>query len=174
MLAVGCHHGGGPSRPPPTCAETAAHVFSLLEPKDERAKDVRGVFELRCTQDRWTAEVRTCILSTISLKDPKRCKQRLPISQRSRLEADLIDARARARDGDAPPACRAYTKVVDRMMECDQLPREARDAMRQGHDIMKQQWNELEPGERSAAEDGCKAAADAMRQAGIALGCNVL
>ena len=149
-------------------------MFSLLEPKDDHAKDVRGVFDLRCTQDQWTPDVRACILSTVSLKDPKRCKQRLPIAKRSRLEADLSDAAARARDRDVPPACRAYTKVVDRMMECDQLPREARDAMRQGHDIMRQQWSKLEAGERSAVEDGCKAAGEAMRQAGLALGCNVL
>lgn len=173
MLAVACHHGSAGTKPPLSCAETAAHVFSLLEPKDDHAKEVRGVFELRCTQDKWTADVRSCVLSTVSLKDPKQCKQRLPISQRSRLEADLIDASARARDRDAPLACRTLTKVVDRMMNCDQIPRQARDAMRQGHDVMRQQWSKLGAGERAATEDGCKAAADAIRQAGMAVGCEL-
>jgi hypothetical protein len=160
MLAVACHHGSARPKPPPSCAEAAAHVFSLLEPKDEHAKDVRAVFDHRCTDDKWTPDVRTCVLSTVSLKDPKHCKQRLPISQRSRLDADLSDAGARARDRDVPPGCRAYTKVVDRMMECDHLPREARDALRKSA--------------RPDTEDACKVAADAMRQAAIALGCDVL
>ncbi|MBL0215104.1 MAG: hypothetical protein IPQ07_14600 [Myxococcales bacterium] len=108
MLMSACRHGSAPPSPP-LCTQAADHVLSLLEPKDDHARDVRGVFETRCTEDRWPVSVRTCIVGTTSLKDPKHCKARLPITVRSHLKTDLATAGARAKR--APSSGRARARM---------------------------------------------------------------
>ena len=149
-------------------------MLSLLEPEDDHARDVRGVFETRCTADRWPADVRTCILGTTSLKGPKHCKARLSIAVRSHLETDLAAAGARARERQVPDSCRAYARTVDQIMTCDQMPQAARAAMRQGYETLRTSWSSLEGDARAAAAASCQAAAEAMRQAASAMGCALL
>lgn len=149
-------------------------MLSLLEPKDDHARDVRGVFETRCTEDRWPVDVRTCIVGTTSLKDPKHCKARLSIAVRSHLETDLAAAGVRARERQVPESCRAYARTVDQIMTCDQMPQAARDAMHQGYEALRAGWASLEGDARAAADAGCKAATEAMRQAASAMGCALL
>jgi hypothetical protein len=116
--------------------------------------------------------VRVCMKSTQSFKDPKHCKARLTIAQRSHLDADLQTVAAAQRARQYPPPCVLYQEIVDKMAECDKLPQQARDAMRTGLDTLKQNWTDLDnPKRYKDVSDACKVAADAMRQAGTSLGC---
>jgi hypothetical protein len=171
VLAAGaCHHGNTPP-PAPSCAKAAEHVLSLIEPKNEHAHDVSTAFLRRCTEDHWAPDVRSCIVSTVSLQDPKHCKERLPIPLRSHLDADLMDAAARARARDVPPSCADFGKTVEALVRCDQLPQATRDAIRQGYETMKGNWGTTDPHQREIVEEGCKAAGDALKQTGVGLGC---
>ncbi len=169
---MGCRHGHAPP-PPPSCTQAADHVLVLLEPKDDQARDIRGVFETRCREDHWAADVRSCVVGTTSLKDPKHCKAGLAISPRSHLETDLAAAAARVRERSMPEACRGYARIIDKLMSCDQLPRASRDAMKQGYEAVRESWSNFDGPARAAADEGCKAATDAMRQAGSSMGCEL-
>jgi hypothetical protein len=73
-----------------------------------------------------------------------------------------------------PQACREYDRMIQRVLTCEKLPKEARDAMKQGFDAMSQAWEQLDgqPNEAvKAIGDACKAGADAMQQAMGATGC---
>ena len=172
IAVCGCHHGDAPP-PAPGCSAVADHVLSLLEPKDEHARDVRGVFQVRCEQDRWPADVRACVVGTASLKDPKHSKAKLVISERARLDADLSAAAARARDRQVPESCRTYAGILERLMSCDRMPQAARDAMHQGYETLRQSWTSLDGNARAAADEGCRAAADAVKQTATAMGCDL-
>jgi len=171
MLAA-CRHGSAPPPPPPTCVETAAHVRTLLGREDQHAREIQQVFQTRCRDDQWAPDVRACMVSTQSFKDPKHCKARLSIAQRSHLDADLQAAAAAERARQYPPPCLLYQELVDKMATCDKLPPSAREAMRTGLDALKQNWTGLDdPRRYKDVSDACKAAAEAMRQAGTSLGC---
>lgn len=173
MLAA-CRHGSAPPPPPPTCGETAEHVRTLLGREDQGARDIEQVFARRCKDDRWSADVRACMVSTQSFKDPKHCKARLTIAQRSHLDADLQTAAAAERARQYPAPCLLYQEIVDKMADCDKLPEAAREAMRTGLDTLKQNWTDLDDPKRyKDFSDACKAAAEAMRQAGTSLGCSL-
>ena len=171
-MLVACHHGSTKSPPPPSCDEAAEHVRSLLGRDDASAREIQHVFQTRCRDDHWPADVRACVVSTQSFKDPKHCKARLTIAQRSHLDADLQTAAAAQRSREYPPPCVLYEELVTKMALCDKLPLSARDAMRQGLDALKQNWTGLDdPRRYKDVSEACKVAADAMRQAGTGLGC---
>ena len=171
VMLVACRHGSAPP-PPPTCEATAEHVRTLLGRDDQNARDIQQVFATRCRDDRWAADVRACMVGTKSFKDPKHCKSRLTIAQRSHLDADLQSAAAAQRARQYPPPCVLYQDLVDKMAVCDKLPQSAREAMRTGLDALKQNWTDLDnPKRYKDVSDACKAAAEAMRQAGTSLGC---
>lgn len=153
--------------------QAADHVLLLLEPKDDHARDIRTVFETRCREDHWSAEIRSCVVGTTSLKDPRHCKARLAISARSHLETDLAAAATRARERAVPESCRGYARILAKMMSCDQIPKASRDAMKQGYEALRETWSNLEGNARAAADEGCKAATDALRQAGSSMGCEL-
>lgn len=171
-LLAACHHGSAPPPAPPSCDEAAEHVRSLLGRDDESAHDIQHVFQTRCKDDKWPADVRSCVTSTQSFKDPKHCKSRLTIAQRSHLDADLQAAAAAQRARQYPPPCVLYEELVRKMGECDKLPQSAREAMQQGLEALKQNWGGLDdPNRYRDVSEGCKVAAEAMRQAGTSLGC---
>jgi len=146
-------------------------VLSLLEPKDDHAREVRSVFETRCREDRWPEDIRICVVATASLKDPRHCKAKLAPALRAHLETDLAAAAVRARDRTVPESCRAYARTIDKIMTCDAIPQAARDAMHQGYEALRQSWTNQDEDSR---DDGCRAAADALRQAASSMGCDLL
>lgn len=159
-------------RPPPTCIAAADHVLDLVEPKDDRARKVRDIFQRRCEQDAWSAEARTCVVETTSLKDPRGCKARLSPPQRDALERELAEADRVARSSKLPGSCAQYKERIAKLMTCDKLPQESRDALKQGMDEMEQSWGnmkDLPPEAQQAIEDGCKAGVEALDQAVKAL-----
>lgn len=137
---------------------------SLTSTKDE---SVRTVFATRCRDDRWAADVRSCVVSTMSLKDPKHCKAKLPADARARLDADLATTKTKA----IPEACRDYARTVEKLMSCDKIPQAARDAIKQSYDSQRALWTK---DEGDSAAGSCRPAADAMKQAAASVGCPLL
>lgn len=142
-------------------------MASLLDPKADSTRAIRGVFATRCRDDAWSGEVRSCVVSTRSLKDPKHCKAKLPIAARARLDADLAARRVQA----IPEACRDYARAVEKLMTCDKIPQAARDTIRQAFDMQRELWSK---GASDESIQGCRAAVDAMKQAAQAMGCTPL
>jgi hypothetical protein len=169
VALAACRHGASPP-PPPTCDQAADHVLSLLEPKDAGARAVRGVFATRCRADAWAVEVRSCVISTTSLKDPKHCKAKLPAPVRAKLDTDLAALAATAK-GAVPEPCRDYARMVEKMMTCDKIPQVARDSLRQAYETQRQVWTK---GTGPADTEMCRPAAEAMKQAVASVGCSLL
>jgi hypothetical protein len=170
VALAACRHGAAPP-PPPSCEQAADHVLSLLDPKDDGVRAVRGVFATRCREDAWTVEVRSCVMSTTSLKDPKHCKAKLPPPVRAHLETDLAAVAAAANPKDVPAPCREYARMVEKLMTCDKISQAARDAVRESYDVQRQVWTK---GASDASIEGCRPAAEAMKQAAVSVGCSLL
>ena len=154
-------------KPAPTCVAVADHMLDLVEPKDEHARKIRDIFQLRCERDAWPPDARACVVSTTSLKDPRGCKAKLALPQREALERDLAEADRAARDAKLT-SCEKYKQRIEQLMTCDKFPQQARDALRQGYDAMSQSWAQMKdmPEEgRKAMEDGCKYGTEALEQA---------
>jgi hypothetical protein len=154
-------------KPAPSCVAAADHMLDLVEPKDQHARKIRDIFQRRCEVDAWPGDVRECIVSTTSLKDPKGCKSRLVIMHREALERDLAEADREARTK-ALPECERYKQRIEQLLACDRLPQQSRDALKQGYDSMAAGWAEMKdmPEEaQKALQDGCKHGADALEQA---------
>lgn len=165
-----CRHGSAPP-PPPSCEQAADHVLSLLEPKHLSARAVRTVFATRCREDLWAVEVRSCVMSTTSLKDPKHCKAKLPLTVRAHLETDLAEVPVRVQASDVPAPCREYARMVEKLVTCDKIPQGVRDSIRQSYDMQRQLWTK---GTSDSSIEGCRPAAEAMKQAAATVGCSLL
>ena len=67
-----------------------------------------------------------------------------------------------------------HPKIIDKIMTCEALPQAARGAMHEGYETLRRSWANLEGDARTRAGDGCRAAADALRQAAASMGCDLL
>jgi hypothetical protein len=99
----------------------------------------------------------------------------------SKLAAELSTCLSKVRAADrmhtGVPACDDYVAIIEWYMKCDAIPQAARDGMQQGLDAMKAGWADaanLPDTVRQQMGDSCRAAVDAMRQAGDAMGCGPL
>ncbi|HEY4058434.1 MAG TPA: hypothetical protein VGM39_17600 [Kofleriaceae bacterium] len=73
-----------------------------------------------------------------------------------------------------PQECKDYADAMAKLGTCDKMPKESKDAMKQGFDAMKTGWANFDkmPAEaQKAAADACKQGTDAMKQSASALGC---
>jgi hypothetical protein len=165
LFACGTKHPSKSSSA--TCAQVADHVESLFDPKRdpkrEHSHDIREVFATRCDKDKWSSEVRACVLGTTSLKDPRHCKTKLTSEQRGALESGLAAADEKQR-GRLPPDCVEYETLIKRLGSCDKLPRASRDALKTAFDQSKTGWSKVTPDGKAALGTACKAAADAVKQ----------
>ena len=142
-------------------------MLHLVEPQDDHARKIRDIFLVHCELDAWPGDVRACIVSTTSLKDPKGCKSLLVIAHREALERDLAAADRAARTATLTE-CDKYKQRIELLMACDKLPQQSRDALEQGFEAMNQAWANMKdmPEEaQKAMQDGCKAGTDALEQA---------
>lgn len=173
-VLIGCRRGSGPSQAP-SCIKVADHVLSLIGTKTEHAADVRAAFLTRCEEDRWSVEVRSCVVSTTSLKDPRHCKDKLSLDHRAHLDGDLLAARDKELARRNADLCKGYTKMIEKLTACDKLPQASRDAIHQAYDAMKTSATELKPDAprelRQAIENACTDAAESLRQTLDAVGC---
>jgi hypothetical protein len=72
------------------------------------------------------------------------------------------------------PECDLYLAEVERLAQCEAMPAEARDAMKQAAESLRsafQQEAEIPPEARKAAGEACLQAVEAIRQAGSSMGC---
>lgn len=184
---------GGGSRPSPTppvvantplaapsCTATADHVLTLVNQADDKAKRMRDAIETRCTTDAWPASARSCIARTQSLADPQHCKQQLSSEQRGALEVALAAAEqdpaaAHAMDPTKVSVeCQAYMRAMHGFQSCEKVPRESRDAMKQGEDAMVAAFatpQDMPAEAKAAMADACRQGTDALVKAAAAMGC---
>lgn len=66
-----------------------------------------------------------------------------------------------------PAECADYKAAVDKLASCDKLPQASRDALKQSFDTMSKTWANApaDDAAKKAMSDGCKGAADAVKQA---------
>ncbi|MGN6109192.1 MAG: hypothetical protein ACTHU0_29065 [Kofleriaceae bacterium] len=171
VIASGCG-----SRPPerpapaaPTCDQAADHAAALLGPEDPSAGRVRDVVRARCTEDRWSAEARSCIVGTRSLAEPRQCKQRLSPEQRAAFERDLAATPPGLAPGDEewlPPACREWGELVMRSSECQNLSGQAAQRIHQAFSDAVLTWEAAKSSASTwrAIEASCQESAEMLRQ----------
>lgn len=73
-----------------------------------------------------------------------------------------------------PPECQRYFQIMERMGHCEKLPKESRDALRQGFDAAADAFKDsanLPPDAKKAMADACKQGSDALEQAMSSTGC---
>lgn len=73
-----------------------------------------------------------------------------------------------------PQECKDYADAMAKLGACDKMPKESKDAMKQGFDAMKTGWagfDKMPAESQKAAADACKQGTDAMKQSATALGC---
>jgi hypothetical protein len=166
LLVVAACHLGAASPPPPSCADAAAQVHALLTPRP-RATPTRDAFARRCQADGWSAEVRSCVVATRSLRHPRRCKARLTTEQRAALDRELamIDATVEA---PAMQACTDYGALIERLDTCRGIAPAARAALEQGYREIAQEVVRARNGS-PALEAQCRAMLDSLRGAAAPL-----
>ena len=76
------------------------------------------------------------------------------------------------------PECDDFLVMQERYFDCDKVPAQAKDAMRQSMDQQEQAWSMLKdpnvPIEaKHAAADGCRQGTDALQQSATAMGCPI-
>lgn len=163
VLAVGsaCQR----NKPTPTCEEMANHVEALMTPVDEFARDVRGVFLKRCTDDAWPEEVRACIGATEALVEPRNCKQKLPEAAAKKLDADIAEAQARAERKVLPAVCTKYEAIVAKFVACDKVSRTLRDEVAARLQSVKMEW--AAAADKAQFAGSCASAIPLLKQAGV-------
>ena len=72
--------------------------------------------------------------------------------------------------------CDAYVAAMEKYLACDKVPQAARDGAKQGLDAMKGSWGDtagMPEESKTAANDACKQAVDALKQGATAMGCTI-
>lgn len=125
----------------PSCDAVAEHVEGLFGgPTESYAVDARGVFATRCTQDKWSPAMRTCLVKTRSLAEPQGCKLKLTPEQAKSLDADLAAVDQHEAMKILPGVCLRYEKMLAKVLTCDVLPPEARAQLKTNFEAFKATW----------------------------------
>lgn len=140
----------------PACPAVAAHVLEMFGLADPYAREVRDVFQTRCTEDAWSAAMRTCVHQTRSLQEPKSCKDKLSAEHRARLEADLAAVEQRDDVRTIPPSCLQFEQVVNQLQSCTKLTAEVRAGLAKRLAESKAEW--AKPTSKAGLGPRCDAA----------------
>jgi hypothetical protein len=142
----------------------ADHVQGLYGgANDPYAAELRGSFAARCTEDRWSEDMRRCVTGTKSLVEPRSCKQKLTADQVKKLDADLAAVDERAAMKTVPGVCVRYEKMLAAVMTCDVLPKEARDQLKSNYDSFKADWPTVT--DKRSLEPICSSAVQTVKSA---------
>jgi hypothetical protein len=160
LLSVSCGGGRGDD-PAVACGTMADHVRTLFA-GDPTANDIREVFARRCTQDRWSAEMRDCVRATTSLAEPKNCRGKLTPTQSTALDTGLGAIKPQEERG-VPDSCRAYETLVIAAMDCAELAADVRGDLASKLTAHKASWTESAA--KEALDQQCRAGISALRQA---------
>jgi len=147
----------------PTCEQVGTHVLGLFGGAgDSYAGEMRTTFEMRCTADGWSPEMRSCLMSTKSLVEPQRCKQKLTPEQSTKLEADILAADQREAMKIIPGACVRYEKMLAGVLACDALDQGMRDQLKASFEVFKATWPTVK--DKRTLEPTCGSAIVAVKQ----------
>lgn len=138
LVVTACHHGAAP--PAPSCQAVADHVRALLGPGSPRAPRIRDAFAARCGADDWDADVRSCVLATTSLRQPRHCKAKLTPEQRAALERDLADVAVTPAATRLPSTCRDFRTMIEKLGSCAGLPVRTRAALEGSYRELTEAW----------------------------------
>ncbi len=124
-----------------TCEQVGTHVLGLFGGANDRyATEMQIAFEMRCTADAWSSEMRSCLTSTKSLVEPKNCKQKLTPEQSKNLDAAILAADEREAMKIMPGSCLRYEKMLAGVATCEALPKEMRDQLAASFAAFKATW----------------------------------
>ena len=141
--------------PEPTCAKVGERIDRLMSDDPQRG-ELRAAFVRRCEQDRWTAEMKRCVINTKSLAEPQNCRTKLTPDQGKQLDAELAKLEA------LPDACVAYEQLVKSAQQCQELSPEVRASLNEqlaGHQRI---WATLQ--DKQSAAGTCSSGIAALRQ----------
>ncbi len=110
-----------------------------------------------CTRDAWSATARACVVA----KGGDRCFL-LTGTARWGFPAPGVLAPL------GVASCDAYAAAVMKLSTCDKLPQQTRDALVQSLQQTQEAWQAVPPEGRTALDEACRAAKDAIDQAGAA------
>jgi hypothetical protein len=71
---------------------------------------------------------------------------------------------AKPDDADLPAECKDYRAAIEKAASCDKLGAQ-KDALKNAFDTASAAWGKLDAAGKKALGDGCKAGADAVKQA---------
>jgi hypothetical protein len=97
----------------------ADHVLGLIQPADEHARAVRGVFATRCSSDGWSEPIRACV-ATSTVEVSQHCRERMTAAQLTALDRDL--AAAAKQFFELPPPCADYKSLLVLSGRCKDFP----------------------------------------------------
>lgn len=217
MLAIaGC--GGSPKAPktvapppPPPAPDCQATLGGVVDrmlnqelarmTPDQRQQSEGAIREMvshmqaamiaSCTQDQWSADVRTCMNGAKTDAEMDRCADKLTPEQKDHVEKAVAQAAGEDEDkeGAAPPPpppdatggapatppatasalpkeCQDYQAAIERLASCDKLPQESRDALKQSYETASKSWAALPADQMGQLAAACKAGTDAIVQSG--------
>ena len=165
---VACHLGGAPPLPPgsaPSCAVAAEHVRLLIGPERPRAAKIRDVLAARCDADRWSPEVRTCMVTTASLRKPQHCKAMLTMEQHEALDLALDALALRVSASRIPQVCNEYQTLLDRLGTCAAIPPQMHPVLVQTYRDILREWARRATPDATILAARCSAMADTLRKA---------
>jgi len=165
---MACHPGGAPPlqpASPPSCAVAAEHVRQLIGPERPRAGKIRDVLATRCDQDGWSAEVRACVVSTVSLSKPQHCKAMLTPDQHEALDAALDALALRVSASRVPQVCNEYQTLLHRLGTCTAIPPQMHPVLVQTYRDILREWARRATPDATILAARCSSMADTLRKA---------
>ncbi|MFT3697970.1 MAG: hypothetical protein QM831_32820 [Kofleriaceae bacterium] len=98
------HDVAQPAADPAPCADASANAVKFLG-KDEApyADKIAGVMKKRCDEDKWSVDLRKCLLTAKSEQDLDPCEKFFAGSQMQLFKADLEKIDPGNQQGTAPP-----------------------------------------------------------------------
>jgi hypothetical protein len=114
-----------------------------------------------CTADAWDETLRACVVSG----GGETCFEAVRMALSWGYPAAGVEFSLRVAE------CDAYATTIKRVLACDKLPADGRDAIRHGFEKLRVLLAKLPVHEREAYAQSCSAGADAVRQALQSAGC---
>lgn len=149
----------------PACSEVSMHVGRLLGPPDAYSTEVEGAFLSHCLGEKWSAEVRRCLLATTTVEQPKNCRAKLTPEQAAALDQDLAAAERRESARVLPQACLDLEVHVARAMACEAIPKAERERIQQQFTLTKASWDKVV--DKQMLSPTCGSAITALKQATV-------
>ena len=193
LFAFACGKQGGERKV--DCATSVNNAVNLSAEEfkqsgvpDASIAKIREVSTARCTEDKWTDEVKKCLADAKQADDVAKCQATMSKDQNEKLakailavvpppSADQGSAEGSSTEAGSgatapvaglPAECNAYQAMIEKLAACDKLPAASRDMLKKTFDESSQTWanyDKLPDDAKAALTSGCKQGADALKQA---------